>query len=313
MKFGILGDAKISREKLIPAIRAAGHEVVRLGRRDPSKAATDAVYRGVCQSDYDAVLRDPAIEAVYIPLPNHLHGPWSIKALEAGKAVLCEKPAVQNMAELEQIAATIVKTGCYFLEANMIPFHPQWDWLAKAPLGTKQFMQAIFSYPPPAPDNIRNVAAWAGGPVYDIGVYTVMAGHLVFGGAPEVKSAIYSMEPDLGLETQASALLLWPGGEHLCFSVSSQSANTQMVQLVGSEGWARLDIPFNPSAATRAFIEHDGLGSGQVVEFEPVDQYERMVTDFVEQVQAGRKADLTRSRIITKALDDLLAWRPRKK
>jgi len=136
MKFGVLGDAKIAREKLLPAIRAAGHEVTHLGRRDPSGGA-DPVWGDVRVSTYEAMLADPDIDDVYNPLPNHLHVPMSIAALEAGKPVICEKPVALSVEELDRLAAVAARTGLYLYDGYMVRYHPQWDWLRSLDLGAR--------------------------------------------------------------------------------------------------------------------------------------------------------------------------------
>ena len=136
MRFGILGDAKIAREKLLPAILAAGHEVTHLGRREPSGGA-DPVWGDVCVSTYEAMLADPDIDAVYNPLPNHLHVPMAIRALEAGKPVLSEKPLALSLDELDAVEAAMASTGHYLYDGYMVRYHPQWDWLRSLDLGAR--------------------------------------------------------------------------------------------------------------------------------------------------------------------------------
>ena len=137
MKFGILGDAKIAREKVIPAIRTAGHDVIALGRRTPMAKADDPVYDGVEQTNYDGVLAHPDVDIIYNPLPNHLHVPWSIKAMQADKHVICEKPIALNRVELQQLEDAAKATGRYVYEGFMIRHHPQWKWLPEAPIGRR--------------------------------------------------------------------------------------------------------------------------------------------------------------------------------
>ena len=133
MKFGLLGDAKIAREKVIPAIRSTGHDVIALGRRTPVAKAGDPVYDGVEQTNYDGVLAHPDVDIIYNPLPNHLHVPWSIKAMQADKHVICEKPIALNRGELQQLEDAAEATGRYVYEGFMIRHHPQWKWLPEAP------------------------------------------------------------------------------------------------------------------------------------------------------------------------------------
>lgn len=312
MKFGILGDAKISREKLIPAIRTAGHEVTHIGRRNPATPSDNPLYAGMIQSSYEDVLANPDIEAVYIPLPNHLHVPWAIRAIEAGKHVLCEKPIALNEAELDRLEAVAKASNVYVYEGFMIRHHPQWQWLTEIDIGTPQAIQTHFCYPPRPAQDVRNVAEFGGGPIYDIGCYAIMAGVLMFGDAPEHISCHVEMDADRGIEKLASGMLIWPQGRHLTFTVSSSSALSQMVHVIGTDGWARLNIPFNPAGATTARWGQDALGDdAERIEFPACDQYALMIADFVTHAKAGTASDFTHSRATTKTIDALLDARYR--
>ena len=120
MKFGILGEAKIAREHVVPAILAAGHEVTHVGKRNPGQNPLPSVYKDAIETDYESLLSDPSIDAIYIPLPNHLHVPYSIKALEFGKHVLCEKPVALNLDELMKLEIAAKESGAFFYEAYMV-------------------------------------------------------------------------------------------------------------------------------------------------------------------------------------------------
>ena len=147
MKFGILGEAKIAREHVVPAILAAGHEVTHVGKRNPGQNPLPSVYKDAIETDYESLLSDPSIDAIYIPLPNHLHVPYSIKALEFGKHVLCEKPVALNLDELMKLELAAKESGAFFYEAYMVRSHPQWDWLNKLDIGEYQSSHFVFSYP----------------------------------------------------------------------------------------------------------------------------------------------------------------------
>ena len=310
MKFGILGDAKISREKLIPAIQTAGHEIIQIGRRNPDTPSDNPLYDGMIQSSYEDVLANPEIEAVYIPLPNHLHVPWTIRAIEAGKHVLCEKPIALNEAELDQLEAAASASNLYVYEGFMIRHHPQWTWITEVDIGTPHAIQTHFCYPPRPTQDVRNVAEFGGGPIYDIGCYAIMAGVLLFGGAPEHISCHVEMDGNRGIEKLASGMLIWPEGRHLTFTVSSSSALSQMVHVIGSDGWARLNIPFNPYGATTAQWGQNTLGDdAERITFPACDQYALMIADFVAHAKAGTAPDFTHSRATTKTIDALLGAR----
>lgn len=314
MKFGVLGDAKIARTKLLPAIRAAGHEVVHVGRRDPG-SAIDPVWGDVAVSSYEDMLADPAVEAVYNPLPNHLHVPWSIRALEAGKPVLSEKPVALTLDELAALEATATQAGLYVYDGFMVRYHPQWHWLRNLNIGRLKQINAHFSYPPPAADNIRNIAAWGGGPVWDIGCYGLMAGQMLFDGTPRLVGSMLEDEDRLDVEKSAGALIDFGNGQMLTITVSSGHALSQMVRVSGTHGWAQLDVPFNPPEVTTARWAHADagkdalLGRGESVSFEACDQYQLMVENFVAAVRDNRSADFTQAQDLVRILGEMLAAR----
>jgi len=311
MKFGILGDAKIAREKLLPAIRAAGHEVTHVGRRDPA-AGVDPVWGDVRVATYEDVLADPDVDAIYNPLPNHLHVPLTIAALEAGKPVICEKPVALSVAELDELAAAAARTGLYVYDGYMVRYHPQWEWIRGIDVGTRTHVSATFTYPPQPDGNVRNFAAWGGGPVWDIGGYTLLAGMMLLDGTPRLIGAKTLPEAHLDVERAGSAIVEFDGGQMLTMSVSSASTLCQSVLLAGTDGWARLDVPFNPWPETTARWAHvkNGketlLGTGTEVRFGPCDQYALMVEDFAAAVAEGRRTDLSESRDLVRVLAEWL-------
>jgi predicted dehydrogenase len=227
MKFGILGEAKIAREYLVPAILQAGHEVTHIGRRNPGKETLPDIYQDVIETDYESLLAEPSIDAIYNPLPNHLHVPYSIAALRSGKHVLCEKPVALNIKELKRLEKVATKSSSYFQEAFMVQYHPQWKWLQELNIGQIQSAHFIFSYPQQPTENYRNRAEDGGGPLYDIGCYAILSGCLLFGGMPEVISANAIMSIDFDVEKQVDAVLRWPNGTILNFTVSGDAALCQ--------------------------------------------------------------------------------------
>ncbi len=307
MRFGILGEAKIARTWLVPAILEAGHEVSHLGRRIPSQRPLPEIYNNVIEVDYDALLAEPSLDAIYIPLPNHLHVPYSIKALEAGKHVLCEKPVALNSRELKQLEVKANNSSAFFQEAYMIAYHPQWQWLQALDLGRIQSVQVIFSYPPQPRENYRNRADCGGGPLYDIGCYAVLTGCLLFEGTPEVISAVAKKDKQHDVESQIDGVLRWPNGVLLSFCVSSDAALCQSLTVLGDEGWAKLDVPFNPPETTHACWSQGGLTKGTKVSFPGCNQYTLMVEDFVEKASSGAKSSFSISHIITKTIGDIQA------
>lgn len=315
MRFGILGDAKIARERLRPAILNAGHDIIAIGRRDETKPLSE-IWGNNPVASYDNVLANPDVDAVYIALPNHLHVPYAIKALEAGKPVLCEKPVALSLAELDALQEVVTRTKLYLYDGYMVRFHPQWHWLRELDIGTPLTMQAHFSYPPQEEGNIRNVAAWGGGPIWDIGCYCLLSALMLFEGTPELVSLIKKSDPHLDIEQTASAIIKFENGpsgtcQILNMTCSRNMALSQSLHLVGTDGWAKLDVPFNapPQATARFAHALDAkvpmLGLGQAITFEACDQYQLMVEDFVRAVEEGQPTDLSQSYHLTKILSQM--------
>jgi len=305
MKFGILGEAKIARNYVVPAILAAGHEVTHVGRRNPGQVPLPSIYKDAIETDYDALLSEPSIDAIYNPLPNHLHVPYSIQALKLGKHVLCEKPVALNLDELIKLEAAAKEADAFFYEAYMVRSHPQWDWLKKLDIGKYQSSHFVFSYPQQPAGNYRNRAVDGGGPLYDIGCYAILSGCLLFKGTPEVLSATAIMNDSFDVEKQVDATLKWPNGETLSFTVSGSAALCQALTVLGSDGWAKLNVPVNPPEITHAFWSNGGLDEGNKVSFPPCNQYKLMVDDFVALAESGSKSDFSISRIVTKAINEI--------
>jgi len=305
MKFGILGEAKIAREWLVPAILEAGHEVTHIGRRNPGKETLHSIYKGAIETDYESLLSESSIDAIYNPLPNHLHVPYSIKALQSGKHVLCEKPVALTIEELLQLESVANENNSYFYEAFMIRSHPQWHWLQNLDIGEPQSAHFVFSYPQQPIENYRNRAEDGGGPLYDIGCYAILAGCLLFGGMPEVISANAIMSIDFDVEKQVDAVLRWPNGAILNFTVSGSAALYQSLSVLGTNGWAKLNVPVNPPEVTHAYWSNGGLQEGTKVSFPACNQYKLMVDDFVSQANLGVASDFSISRVVTKTTNEI--------
>ena len=305
MKFGILGEAKIAREYLVPAILQAGHEVTHIGRRNPGKETLPDIYQDVIETDYESLLAEPSIDAIYNPLPNHLHVPYSIAALQSGKHVLCEKPVALNIKELKRLEKVATKSSSYFQEAFMVQYHPQWKWLQELNIGQIQSAHFIFSYPQQPTGNYRNRAEDGGGPLYDIGCYAILSGCLLFGGMPEVISANAIMSIDFDIEKQVDAVLRWPNGAILNFTVSGDAALCQSLSVLSLNGWAKLNVPVNPPEVTHAYWSNGGLQEGTKVSFPACNQYKLMVDDFVFQANSGVASDFSISRVVTKTINEI--------
>ena len=191
LRWGVLGVANIAVQKIIPAMqRGERCEITAIASRDPVKAQQAARQLGIPKAygSYEALLADREIDAIYNPLPNHLHAPWSIKAAEAGKHVLCEKPIGLSVAEAKQLRDARDRTGVKIGEAFMVRTHPQWrkafDLVRDGRIGNLRSITGFFSYSNADPANIRNILAYGGGGIMDIGCYPIFTSRFIFGAEP---------------------------------------------------------------------------------------------------------------------------------
>ena len=248
--WGVLGGARIALNKVIPGMRkSAWCEIRAIASRSQPAARKTADAAGIPDAfgSYDSLFADPEIEAVYIPLPNHLHVPWILKAAAAGKHVLCEKPISLSAKEAEQLEA--VPPGILVMEAFMVRFHPQWqralELVRKGEIGELRAIQIAFSYRNLDPASIRNNAEIGGGALYDIGCYAIVAGRYFFGKEPRRAIALVDRDPAFRTDRLTSALLDFGEGQQLAFIVSTQSTPYQRIQLFGTERRIEIPIPFN--------------------------------------------------------------------
>jgi len=284
VKWGVLGVAKIAVEKVIPAMqRGEVSEIAAIASRDPAKARDAAETLAIARAygSYEELLADSEIEAVYNPLPNEMHVPWTIKALEAGKHVLCEKPIALDANEARQLIAARDKAGKLAGEAFMVRFHPQWrrarELVALGVIGAPSAIQTFFSYRLLDPANVRNRPPGGGG-LYDIGCYAILTARHIFGAEPVRVAATLDRDPNFRTDRLVSAILEFPGGRHLTFSAATQLSPHQRVTIVGEAGRIEVEIPFNapPDRPTKILIDtgEDLFGGGARVEEFPVcDQY----------------------------------------
>jgi len=284
IRWGILSTANIGVKKVIPAMqRGQFSTVAAIASRDPGKARAIAQALNIptAYGSYEELLVDPGIDAIYNPLPNQLHVPWTIRAAEAGKHVLCEKPVAMNADEARTLIAVRERTGRQIGEAFMIRSHPQWlrtrALIHEGRIGTLRSVAAHFSYFNTDPANIRNQPETGGGALYDIGCYCIQSARFAFGSQPTRVCGLIDRDPRLGTDRLTSALLDFPAG-HAIFTSSTQLVPWQRVHFFGSKGRIEIEIPFNapPDCPTRLFIDDgsDLLGSGIKTEsFPTVDQY----------------------------------------
>jgi predicted dehydrogenase len=284
VSWGVLGVAKIGMEKVIPAMQKGEHTSVdAIASRDGARAKQAAQSLGIAKSygSYEALLADPAIEAIYNPLPNELHVPWTIRALEAGKHVLCEKPIALDAREAQTLVAAAKASGKHVAEAFMVRFHPQWrrarEIAQSGEIGEAKAIQTFFSYYLADPTNIRNKPP-GGGAMYDIGCYAILTARYIFGAEPLRAVGVIDRDPAMGTDRLSSGILEFPGGRHLTFVCGTQLGGHQRVTISGAKGRVEVQIPFNapPDRPTRILFDTgvDLFGGGaRVEEFAICDQY----------------------------------------
>jgi predicted dehydrogenase len=284
VKWGVLGVAKIATEKVIPAMqRGAMCRIEAIASRDGPRARAAAEELGIPRAygSYEALLADPDIEAIYNPLPNELHVPWTEKALAAGKHVLCEKPIGLDAEEARRLVAARDNSGKLVAEAFMVRFHPQWrrarEIVRAGAIGEIGAIQTLFTYRLLDPENVRNKPPGGGG-LYDIGCYAILTARYIFGAEPVRVAACLDVDPNFGTDRLASAILEFPGGRHLTFSAATQLAGAQRVVIAGTAGRIEVKIPFNApiDRPTEIVVDSgaDLVGGGARTETFPVcDQY----------------------------------------
>jgi predicted dehydrogenase len=298
LRFGVMGTAKIAREKVIPPLQASARcEVVAIASRDAALARATAAALGIARAHgrYEDLLADREVDAVYIPLPNHLHLPWTRRAAEAGKHVLCEKPIGLDAGEAEASLEVRDRTGVRIQEAFMVRTHPQWlaarDLVRGGRIGELKAIQGHFSYANTDPANIRNVAEWGGGGLLDIGCYPITTARFVTGLEPERVTALVERDPAFGTDRLGTALLGFPGVQ-CAFAYGTQLVPRQTMQFLGTAGRLEVEIPFNAPIDRPCRLHlYNGAGQGltvsETIELPTCDQYGVMGDAFAASVLDG--------------------------
>ena len=281
VRWGVLGCADIALRKVIPGmLGSALSRVVCIASRAEEKAAAAAASLGIPRwyGSYQALLDDPEVEAVYIPLPNHLHAEWTIAAAAAGKHVLCEKPLALSSAEARRMIEACELAGVKLMEAFMYRLHPLWQearrMVAAGAIGDLMATQSFFSYRNLDADDIRNIPEFGGGALMDIGCYQVNFARMLFGGEPGGVKAFIRRDDGFGTDILTSAVLDF-GGRHATMTCSTQLEPSQRVDLVGTTGRILIEIPFNipPDRPTRILLFSGSSPGIQEQEIAPGDQY----------------------------------------
>ncbi|WP_347331122.1 Gfo/Idh/MocA family protein [Marinimicrobium locisalis] len=292
IRWGVLSTANIGRTKVIPAIQASEHgEVVAVASRSETNARAFADELGIptAHGSYEALLNDPNIDAIYNPLPNHLHVPLTVQAMEAGKHVLCEKPISLNVDDLQALKkAAKAYPEQKLMEAFMYRSHPQWyqikEWLDRGDLGQVRTYNAFFAYNNREEENIRNLPSIGGGGLMDIGCYGISSARYVYNSEPV--RVVGSVQPLAGYEVDclSSAIMEFPDGT-ATFTVTTKTEPTQWAEIHGEKGMVRLEKPFNPEPGDENRVTLTVKGEKQVFTFPKENQYQLMVDAFAKSIQ----------------------------
>lgn len=304
VRWGVLSTAKIGVTKVIPGMqKGEWSEVAAIASRDLGKAETAARSLGIARAygSYEELLADPQIEAIYNPLPNQLHVPLTIKAAEAGKHVLCEKPLSLTVAEAKTLLAVQQRTGVKIGEAFMVRTHPQWlrarEVIKSGRIGPLRSAIGFFSYFNVNPANIRNIPDCGGGALMDVGCYPITTSRFMFGEEPSRVLGLVERDPVMKVDRLTSAMMDFPSGQST-FTCSTQLVPYQRMHFLGTKGRVELEIPFNApkDRPTRIFIDDgsDLFGNGISTETFPIcDQYTIQGDVFSKAIGEGGEVPVT--------------------
>jgi len=304
VRWGILGAARIAMERVIPATQACPRaEVVALASRSLDKARGAAARRNIPRAygSYEELLADPDVDAIYNPLPNHLHVPWSVRAMEAGKHVLCEKPIALNAVQARELIAARDRTGKLVQEAAMVKTHPRWvgarELIRAGRIGALRAMTGFFSYFNESPDNVRNMPGIGGGGLLDVGFYPITMSRFIFEAEPVRVIGLLERDPRFGVDRLASAMLEYPGGAQATFTCATQLAHHQWVDIHGTKGRIGLAMPWSmPADRPSQLLLDDGLSLTKdtvvAIPFDACDQWQVQCDLFCRAIQLGQSAPI---------------------
>lgn len=277
VRWGVLGVASIAVRRVIPAMqKGEWSEITAIASRDHRKSDETARLFGIPKAygSYAELLADPEIEAVYIPLPNHLHVPWSLRAAQSGKHVLCEKPLGVNAAELGALVEERNRSGVKIGEAFMVRTHPRWlrtrELIRLGRIGTLRLITGSFGYSNQDAQNVRNIPEFGGGALLDIGCYAVTLSRFIFGEEPSRVMGMVERDPEMKIDCLTSAMLAFRAGQAI-FTCSTQLAYHQRVAFFGTKGRIEIERPLNPATdqPSRIWIDdspNDPTGAGITTE-----------------------------------------------
>jgi predicted dehydrogenase len=295
VRWGVLGAANIALKKVIPGMKkSALADVVAIASRDISKARAAANELGIPRAygSYQELIDDPDIEAIYNPLPNHLHVPWSIRAAERGKHVLCEKPIALHAREARELLEVRNRTGVKIGEAFMVRTHPQWlkvkEIVSSGRIGELRLISGHFSYYRRDPDDVRSRVEWGGGALMDVGCYPITISRWLFGAEPTGVVGLIDRDPEMKIDRLTSGILRFETGQ-ATFSCSTQLVAYQITQIFGTKGRVAASFHSNPHDECRIDVDDgsDLVGGGGVetITFPPVDQFSIQADRFSEAIR----------------------------
>ena len=295
VRWGVLGAASIALRKAIPGMqKSALADVVGIASRDIEKARAAAASLGIPKAygSYQELIDDPEIEAIYNPLPNHLHVPWSIRAAERGKHVLCEKPIALTAKEARQLLEVRDRTGVKIGEAFMVRTHPQWlqvkEIVDSGRIGDLRLISGHFSYYRRDPADVRSRVEWGGGALMDVGCYPITISRWLFGAEPTEVVGLIERDPELKVDRLTSGLLRFEKGQ-ATFSCSTQLVAYQSVQIFGTRGRIEASFHATPRDESRIVVDDgsDLMGGGgiETITFPPVDQFSIQADRFSEAIR----------------------------
>ena len=299
IRWGVLSTASIGTEQVIPAIQAADRcEVAAIASRNVATAQETARRLGIkgAYGSYRQLLNDPEIEAVYIPLPNHMHAEWTIAAVRAGEHVLCEKPIALSALEAETMISAAAESDVILREAFMYRFHPSWQMaqrlLNEGRIGDLVAIDSWFSYYNDDPTNIRNILEYGGGALLDIGCYSIHLSRMLMGSEPTGIKASVQRDPESGVDVYTAGILEF-GDRVATFGCSTRMEADQRVHIYGSTGRISIEIPFNSPVDRATCLSVIAGGNPptdpatETIEFDPVNQYTLQAEAFAAAILDG--------------------------
>ena len=304
VRWGVLGVASIALRRAIPGMqKGEWSEVTAIASRVRSKAEKTASALGIPKAygSYDELLSDPEIEAIYIPLPNHLHVPWTIQAAEEGKHVLCEKPLATTVADAEEVLAVRERTGVKIGEAFMVRTHPRWirtrELIRSGRIGELRSIAAFVSYFDREPKNVRNILEYGGGALLEIGCYPITLSRFLYGEEPIRVIGSLQRDPELKIDRLDSAILDFPSGR-CTFTCGTQLVYHQRMDFQGTRGRIEINVPLNPpiDRPSQILIDdgRDLLGGGVTVETIPAcDQFTLQVDLFSKAIRGDGEVPIS--------------------